>query len=72
MNFFRPDPFDMNFMYPFLYMHNMYSNMIDKISQSVVVSWSYYSQGDDGQMFVMKSEPKLIMFSGSPGTSSLL
>ena len=69
-NFFRPDDLDTSFMYPFLYVHSMYSNMINKLSNSMVVSWSYYSQGEDGQMLVMRSEPKLVLFAGGPGKLS--
>ena len=47
----------MNPLYPFLYVHNWYSNMIDKLSQHMSVSWSFYMQGDNGRRVVVKSEP---------------
>ena len=47
-------------MYPLLYMHNMYSNMIDKVSEHMSVSWSFYMQDGTGRLVVVKSQPQFL------------
>lgn len=46
-------------LYPFLYVHGLYSNMIDKVYKQISVSWSFYMQGDNGNLVVMRSKPKV-------------
>ena len=46
-------------VYPFLYVHDLYSNMIDKFSKQMSISWSFYMQADNGQLVVVRSEPKV-------------
>ena len=48
-----------SFLYPMLYVHNIYSNMVDKLQNHMSVSWSFYAQSDNGRLVVLKSEPKL-------------
>jgi hypothetical protein len=48
-------------VYPFLYVHNLYSNMIDKLSHHVSISWSYYMGSNNGQLIVMRSEPQYML-----------
>ena len=40
-----PDP-NINPMYPLLYVHNMYSNMVDKMIDHMCETWSFHMQGD--------------------------
>jgi len=49
---------------PLLYMHNMYSNMIDKVSQHMSVSWSFYMQDGTGRLVVVKSQPQALDMDG--------
>jgi len=49
-----------NLITPMLYMHNMYSNMVDKVSQHMSVSWSFYMQDGTGRLVVMKSQPQTV------------
>ncbi len=42
---------------PFLYVHNLYSNMVDKFSRHASVSWSFYMQNNNGNLVVVKSGP---------------
>ena len=54
----QPPP---DMFYPLLYVHNMYSNMFDKIHRSFTTSWSFYIQGNNGQLIVVQSaQPRLI------------
>ena len=46
---------------PLLYVHNWYSNMVDKLSKQMSISWSFYTQSDNGQMIVIRSEPKFFV-----------
>ncbi|KAJ8307780.1 hypothetical protein KUTeg_014664 [Tegillarca granosa] len=50
-----------HFLYPLMYVHNMYSNMIDKMYHGMSVSWSFYMQADDGKVVVVKSQPKFTL-----------
>ena len=45
-------------LYPLLYVHNMYSNMVDKLWRHMRVSWSFYMQADNGRLVVIKSPPQ--------------
>lgn len=47
-------------MYPFLYMHNMYSNMVDKVTHHMSVSWSFFMQDGSGRLVVIKSQPQVL------------
>lgn len=49
-------------LYPLLYMHGIYSNMIDKVYRHMEVSWSVFMQADNGQLVVVRSEPHAIDF----------
>jgi len=55
---------------PFLYVHNLYSNMIQKLSHQATVSWSFYMQNSNGQLVVVKSEPQIVR--ASDGLDKLL
>ncbi len=44
---------------PFLYMHSLYSNMIDKFNSHMSVSWSFYMQNNNGNLVVIKSGPHI-------------
>jgi len=48
---------------PMLYMHSMYSNMVDKVSQHASVSWSFYMQDGTGRLVVVKSQPQTLELS---------
>nr|KAG5703242.1 hypothetical protein BaRGS_034153 [Batillaria attramentaria] len=50
-------------LYPLLYMHSVYSNMIDKVYRHMEVTWSVFVQADNGQLVVMRSEPHVFMSS---------
>ncbi|GFN74611.1 transmembrane protein 59-like, partial [Plakobranchus ocellatus] len=63
-------------MYPFLYMHNMYSNMVDKVTHQMSVSWSFFMQDGTGRLVVIKSQPQVVDmdfddYSSYRGTSSV-
>ncbi|KAK3767203.1 hypothetical protein RRG08_018073 [Elysia crispata] len=47
-------------MYPFLYMHNMYSNVVDKVAHQMSVSWSFFMQDGTGRLVVIKSQPQMV------------
>lgn len=49
-------------LYPLLYMHGIYSNMIDKVYRHMEVSWSVFMQADNGQLVVVRSEPHATLF----------
>lgn len=72
MDMFRPEPVDLSFMNPFLYVNSLYSNMINKLSNSVSVSWSYYTQNDNGKMVVVRSDPSVVIISNDPGDKPFL
>ncbi|KAK0052165.1 transmembrane protein 59 [Biomphalaria pfeifferi] len=67
-------------MYPFLYMHNLYSNMVDKVTHHMSVSWSFFMQDGSGRLVVVKSQPQVLDmdvqdfddYSAFKGTSSML
>lgn len=42
---------------PFLYVHNMYNNMVDKVWNGLSVRWSFYMKSEDGSVIVVRSEP---------------
>lgn len=46
-------------MYPLMYIHRMYSDMISNVISRSSVSWSVYMRDDDGSVMVVKSAPKL-------------
>lgn len=47
-------------LYPLMYVHGFYSNMIDKVYHHMEVSWALYVQADNGQLVVIKSEPRTV------------
>lgn len=60
-------------LYPLMYMHGIYSNMIDKVYRHMEVSWSFFMQADNGQLVVVRSQPHTIDFvssdiEGEPGS----
>merc|ERR1712038_747528 len=47
-------------VFPFLYAHDIFSNMFDKMtSQFSVRSWSLYTSNEDGQLVVIQSQPDI-------------
>ena len=46
-------------MYPFMYIHRLYSDMISNVVSRSSVSWSVYMRDDDGSVMVVKSAPRL-------------
>ena len=46
-------------MYPFMYIHRLYSDMISNVISQSSVSWSVYMRDDDGSVMVVKSAPRL-------------
>ena len=46
-------------MYPFLYVHSVYSNMIEKLMAHSNSYWSLYMQPGNGQMVMIKYEPEI-------------
>lgn len=46
---------------PLLYVHSMYSNMVDKLQNQFSVTWSFYAQSDNGRVVVVKSEPRVFI-----------
>uniref|UniRef100_X2AH07 Uncharacterized protein n=1 Tax=Capitella teleta TaxID=283909 RepID=X2AH07_CAPTE len=46
---------------PLLYVHSIYSNMVDKLQNHVAVSWSFYAESDSGSLVVIKSEPHIFI-----------
>lgn len=67
-----------NMMYPLMYMHNMYSNMAQKMAHHMSVSWSFYMQDGNGRLVVVQSQPQSMDvdvqdfddYSSSKGTST--
>ncbi|GAB1599924.1 transmembrane protein 59-like [Argonauta hians] len=46
-------------LYPLMYVHGLYSNMIHRVYRQMSVSWSFYMQRDNGNVIVMRSKPKV-------------
>ncbi|XP_013404996.1 transmembrane protein 59 [Lingula anatina] len=46
-------------VFPLLYVHGLYSNMRDKVWHGWTVRWSYYMQGNQGSMVILRSEPQI-------------
>ncbi|CAI9725731.1 Hypothetical predicted protein [Octopus vulgaris] len=46
-------------LYPLMYVHGLYSNMIHRVYRQMSISWSFYMQGDNGNLIVMRSKPKV-------------
>lgn len=44
---------------PYLYMHSLYSNMADKFSDQLTISWSYFVQADNGLVIIRSERPRL-------------
>jgi hypothetical protein len=60
-------PMASDVFYPLMYVHSMYSNMVDKLTQSMSVRWSFYIGGDNGKLVVVKSTaPRFIEVNISP------
>ena len=53
--FYEPTVF-----YPLLYVHGVYSNMIDKLARPFVTSWSFYVQSGTQQLLIVRAEPVFI------------
>ncbi|KAL8588380.1 hypothetical protein ACOMHN_028687 [Nucella lapillus] len=49
-------------LYPLLYMHSVYSNMLDKVHGHMMVSWSLFTHPSSGQLVVIRSQPRFIEF----------
>ena len=47
-------------LYPLMYVHSLYSNMIDKAYQHMSVRWSFYMAAGDGKLVVIKSQPQVL------------
>jgi hypothetical protein len=67
VDFFQPtnvdmDTMDMSFMSPMLYVHDLYSNMINKFGSSFSSSWTFYMQMNNGKMVIVKSVPVMLDF----------
>ncbi|XP_076440605.1 transmembrane protein 59-like [Babylonia areolata] len=52
----------MHMLYPLMYMHSVYSNMLDKVYRHMEFSWSVFKQGDSGQIVVVRSQPVIVNF----------
>ncbi|OWF42924.1 transmembrane protein 59-like [Mizuhopecten yessoensis] len=52
------DP-NIHVLYPLMYVHSLYSNMIDKVYSGMSISWSFYMQSDNGKVIVVRSEPQV-------------
>ena len=50
---------NIHLMYPFMYIHRLYSDMISNVISQSSVSWSVYMRDDDGSVMVVKSAPRL-------------
>jgi len=46
-------------VFPFLYAHDIFSNMFDKMASHVSVRWSLYTSNEDGQLIVVQSQPEV-------------
>ena len=42
-----------------MYVHNLYSNMIDKFNRHTSISWSFFMQNNNGNLVVVKSGPHI-------------
>ncbi|CAG5133506.1 unnamed protein product [Candidula unifasciata] len=79
-DFSMPDMEVSHALYPLLFMHNMYSSMVDKMTDQMCVSWSFFVRDDQGHMMVIRSLPlaqdmdvqDFDDYSASRGTSLLL
>ncbi|KAL8561707.1 hypothetical protein ACOMHN_025991 [Nucella lapillus] len=49
-------------LYPLMYMHSVYSHMLDRMYNHLEYSWSVFRQGDTGQIVVVRSQPVVIEF----------
>ena len=47
-------------MYPVMYVHNMYSHMVNKITHGMSISWSFYMQSENGRVIMVKSQPNMV------------
>ena len=48
---------------PLVYVHSMYSNMVDKLTPYVSVRWSFYVQPDESGLVVIKTDSSNLAFS---------
>lgn len=46
----------MDMMYPLMYIHGIYSNMLDKMSTGMSASWSLYVSNQ--RVLIVKSQPQ--------------
>jgi hypothetical protein len=62
VDFFQPPniDMDMSFMSPMLYVHDLYSNMINKFGSSFSSSWTFYMQMNNGKMVIVRSGPIML------------
>lgn len=56
------DESEVSILYPLMYMHSVYSNMIDKVYRQFEVTWSLFMEARSGQLIVMRSEPHIVDF----------
>ncbi|GAB6025635.1 Transmembrane protein 59 [Chamberlinius hualienensis] len=45
---------------PFMYVHSVYNNVMDRMLRVISVSWSFYMQQDNGQILLVQSEPEIL------------
>lgn len=46
----------MDMMYPLMYVHSIYSNMLDKMYSGMSASWSFYANNQ--RIIIIKSQPQ--------------
>lgn len=45
---------------PFMYVHNIYSSVVDHVARIVSITWALYMQPDNGDVLVVQSEPEIL------------
>ena len=58
----QEDEPQIHLLYPLMYMHGVYSNMLDKVYRRMEVSWTVFRGADSGELVVVRSEPRIIDF----------
>lgn len=56
----------MDMMYPMLYVHNIYSNLIEHVHGHMHTSWSFFIQADNGKVVIAQSSPRFILEEQDP------
>ena len=49
-------------LYPLMYMHSMYSSMLDQVYHHMEVSWSFIMHTSDGRLVVVHTQPQVSDF----------